>query len=289
MAQKSQRPKDPWQIEPLVSFPNFNAFVTVNRKEIDIVAYWSKLPKDEKTITGFLTEMFLEVDISPGEEDDEVEIIGWMTSEFGHKLRAELKNRVIPEFARWFPYMDRGSSGVDVGVRRIYSLDFEVWIQFEIFFGREVPLSKFSEDVKGFSTELVSSKTLDELVYGVIEGVIYEEFPDTDVSVSSLFPYYEPQPREIRLISEELVLTGPTRRVYNFPFPRDVKIEIYFNTPLPEEVVQSLANSSDKRDFLLKLLMYTADNIKKVEMIPIPEGVEFESIGDLFEFLQELE
>jgi len=288
MAQKSQRPKDPWQIEPLVSFPNLNAFVTVDRKEIDIVAYWSELPKNEKTITGFLTEMFLEVDISPGEEDDEVEIIEWMTSEFGHKLRAELKNHVIPEFAQRFPYMDRESSGVDVDVQRIYSLDFKVWIQFEIFFGREVPLSRFSEDVKGFSTELVSSRTFDELIYGVVESVIYGEFPDTDVSVSSLFPYYEPQPREIKLISEELVLTGPTRRVYNFPFPRNIEIRIRFNTPLPEEVVQSLANSSDKRDFLLKLLMYTADNIREVDVMPIPKGVEFESIGDLFEFLQGL-
>jgi len=277
----TKQSQKPWKWEPPKTFPNFDVSFRSDREAINITTHLSKLPKEWEPVDGFLFEMGFHFDVTLGEEDDEVEVYRWLTSEFKTKLQREMEARVVPELAKLFSYIDEKSTWLHVDVEHFKEwLDFKVLVRFGVNFEESVPIHRLRRDLRRFD-----SYWFFDLISAVIQDTIYEEFPETDVNVYSLYPPSVPQPREIHLFTLD---PHQGQRFHKFPFPRKIDIYITLEEPLHETVVRSLEGSSTQEEFLFKLPLLVT-KVRNIVVHPPLEELEFRNIVDVVEFLKELD
>jgi len=168
----------------------------------------------------------------------------WLNGKFRRLLTPTLTEvfKYDIDLKRWFPFMRSYDIRTSFNaVSGYWTEDLQVSVSLTVRFSKGVPYGEFIGDFLDFLSIIFDEKGHFEDVDKTIEALISEEFPQAIVSsevISS--PTYR-------------LFTGETKSEVN---PRFIDITIRLKTPLDEKVVDSLADSSNERDFALKFAMY---------------------------------
>jgi len=264
--------------EKTLNFRNFTVKFGDTGQQITIETYRSKLPKRGETVTGFRFSFFSEVIILT--QEDEREFIRWMKREFPSLLRSNLQESIETRFPLedWFPYMKSYDIKVEVSVDKNNTLTFEIETEITVTFSHEVPYKQFSEGLRRFVSNDFDYVGITSDVSDTIDHIITSELPQKNF----LYSIQTSPPSRIQ------IFWGGGQK--EFDFPEYFRIHIYFQEPLPEDVLNLLMNSPDERDFLLKLSLLIKDedveNIAVISSSQSDEGIR--DITDVIKFLREV-
>jgi len=264
--------------ERVLTFPNFTVKFGDNGNRITFEIYESKLPKEGKTVTGFKFWFFSEVIVR--DLENEREFVRWMKRDFPSLLQSNLRESIELRFPldEFFPYMESYDVKVKVSADTMPILTFEILTEIEVTFAEEVPYERFSEGLRRFVSHDFHFTGLTDEVNDTIDYIINYEQPQTDF----LYSAQTSPPSRIQL------LWGKRRA--EFSFPEHIRIHIYLQNPLPENVLNLLVNSSDERDFILNFsVLLDNRNIKEIVVASTSQDDKgIRSIGDVLEFLREV-
>jgi len=261
----------------VLNFQNFTVKFDSEKNRISLVIYRSDIPK-EGTVTGFRFDFFSEIIIRNPE--DERSFVRWMKREFPSILRSDLLKTFRSKFPlnEHFPYLKSYDVKVKVSEDINSILFFEVLTEVEVSFSKGVSRDRFDEDLKRFVSENFDFLGLPNEVNETIEYIIYYDQPQTDF----LFSTQTSPPSRIQIVE------GRERTEFNFP--EVILIHIYLKNPPSENVLNTLMNSSDEKEFIIKLsLLITDENVENVTVVSSSQDDKgIRDIKDVLNFLREV-
>jgi len=199
------------------------------------------LGKREGDVTGF------EIIYRPAytvERVDKNEFDKWLNGKFRRLLTPALMEifEYDIDLKRWFPFVRSYNVRTSFNaVSGYWTEDLQVSVSLTVRFSKRVPYGEFIGDFLDFLNIIFDEKGHFEDVDKTIEASISEEFPQAIVS------------SEVISSPKYRLFTGETKSEINLRF---IDITIRLKTPLDEKVVDSLAGSSNEKDFALKFAMY---------------------------------
>lgn len=263
-----------------LTLPHFT--VSFGYESIIIKVYESELKEKRGTVTGFQFGFHTEIRFSFIDLKEERAFARWLRENFPSIFQSKLNKNIQSEYPlnKWFPYMESYDVKVNLSVERVPSLTAEIDTWIKVNFSKGVTYKRFDKDIRRF----------------ISEAFHLQRFPLSLVDETAEYVVVFESPFEFFLTTE--TKTFPTIQTFSgegrtdFNFPNIFTIEIRLREPPPENIVQSLLNSSSEDEFIFKLSMLIDQDVVE-EIHTIPSHLPTQSIRDMktiqevIEFLRE--